>query len=588
METIPTQYTWDLEAMFASQEEFDEQMKEAKKLLWELKAMEGHICDSIQSFCSYMDKDELLGCFLEDLVVYAKMSTDVTASDEAKQKNLAAAMTLMQQASIELNFASLELIHHKDTIQTYLAQDVCKDYRFPMYELFRTLPHRLSDEQEQLLSEVQELTSAAQETFQSFRVEFEPVIVDGKEEFLNGATYHEFLKNKNETVRKEAFEKYFKEYKRYENVFANLLVTHAKGQVFHARQRHYQSALEASLFQDEATAELFHNVLDMANKKYHSYLHEYYHMKKELLHLTEQHVYDIALEMSDDVQQTYTIEECFDILYQALQPLGDEYVSLLRKAKEERWIDFYPSKEKRTGAYSWGTYRSHPYILTNFTGSYESLSTLAHELGHSMHSYFSNRANRPMLAGYKIFVAEVASTVNEILLNRYLLDHTTDEKVKCSILADLMDQLIGTLYRQPMFAKFEEQLHTWVQNREPVSSFRLTNYYWKLNQEYFGDAVIVDELQKYGCYYIPHFYYNFYVYKYTLGMSVALSFANEILKGNTQPYLDFLHKGGSEPCIEELKQAGVDPCKEKVYEDAFTFFKETMDEFYDIYTSVHK
>lgn len=574
-----TAYTWDLKAMFASQSEFEEMVGETKILLQSCLERKGHICDSIDTFISYMNDDENLGKYLENLVVYAKMSTDVFPNNEQNQKNLATAMTLMQQASIDLNFASLELMEHKDIIDEYLNHERCQDFRFPMYELFRTLPHRLSDEQEKMMSEIQELASIPQETFQSFRVEFEPVLVNGKEEFLNGATYHEFLKNKDVNVRRDAFENYFKEYKRYENVFANLLIGHAKGQVFNARTRHYENALSASLFQDEATPELFHKVLEMANHKYHDYLNEYYAMKKDILQLTEQHVYDIALEMVDEIDQKYTIEECFDILYQALAPLGEDYITLLHKAKEERWIDYYPSKEKRTGAYSWGTYDSHPYILTNFTGSYESLSTLAHELGHSMHSYYSNHANRPMLAGYKIFVAEVASTVNEVLLNTYLLKTSTDKKMKANILANLLDQLIGTLYRQPMFAQFEEQLHTWIENREPIASSTLTEYYLKLNQEYFGDSVIVDELQKYGCYYVPHFYYNFYVYKYTLGMSTALSFAKEILNGNVQPYLDFLHKGGSEPCIKQLQQAGVDPCSDAIYDDAFTFFKETMDEF---------
>lgn len=583
-DTIETQYTWDLSAMFKNQEAFNDTLQQAKNLLKTQKEKEGHICDDMNTFIAYMEDDEKLSGFIEDLVVYAKMSTDVNPNDDQQQKNLASSMTLMQQASIELNFATMELINHKDTIEEYLKDPRCHDYQYPMSELFRTIPHRLDDKTENLMSEVQELTSISQETFQSFRVEFEPVMVDGKEMFLNGATYHDFLKNKQESVRKEAFEKYFKEYKRYENVFANMLIGHAKGQVFNARNRNYQNALEASLFQDEASPELFHKVLTMANEKYHSYLHEYYAMKKSILNLKEQHVYDIALEMVQEVDQEYTIEECFDILYEALAPLGEEYIGLLHRAKEERWIDFYPSKDKRTGAYSWGTYHSHPYILTNFTGSYESLSTLAHELGHSMHSYFSNTSQRPMLAGYKIFVAEVASTVNEVLLNKYLLKNSTDEKMKANILANLMDQLIGTLYRQPMFAKFEEQLHTWIQNREPIASTTLTDYYLKLNQDYFGEAVIVDELQKYGCYYIPHFYYNFYVYKYTLGMSVALSFAKQILEGNEQPYLDFLHKGGSESPIDELKHAGVDPCEDRVYDDAFTFFKETMEEFKTLLT----
>lgn len=576
---IEEKYKWDLSSLYQSQQAFDKDYEKAQQLLDELKTYKDHICDTKESFIQFMNIDEAFSGYIENLFVYAKMCTDVEPEDEQHQHNLAKANALMQQSSIDMTFVTLELIAHKQVIEQYLKDEQCKDFRYPMEELFRTIPHRLDDDREQLLSQVHELTNIAQDTFQSLRVEFEPVMVDGKEEFLNGATYREFLKHKDKSVRKEAFEHYFKEYKRYENVFANTLIGHTKGQVFFAKTRNYANALEASLFKDGASAELFHKVLHMANEKYRPFLHDYYALRKSILNLDQQHVYDTNLDLVEQVQHSYSIDESFDILYQALAVLGEEYVSLLRRAKEERWIDFMPSKGKRTGAYSWGTYSSNPYILTNFTGSYESLSTLAHELGHSMHSYFSHKNNRPLLANYKIFVAEVASTVNEILLNQYLLKTTQDKKVKASILANLLDQLIGTLYRQPMFAQFEEQLHTWVQERKPVSSTTLTDYYLTLNKAYFGDSVIVDELQKYGCYYIPHFYYNFYVYKYTVGMSVALSFVRKIQAGDTKDYLTFLQKGGSEPCIDQLIHAGVDPCSDAVYDDAFTYFKQILEEF---------
>lgn len=576
---IQETWKWNLDSLYHNQQEFLDDYQKAESLLQELKAKEHHICDTMDCFCAFLDGDEQLSGYIENLYVYAKMTTDVEPENEEYQQNLAIATTFMQKASIELNFATLELIHHKATIETYLAKPQCKDYRYPMQELFRTIPHRLTDKEEQLLSQIGELTSVPAETYQSFRPEFEPVIVNGKEQFLNGATYREFLKNKDVNVRKEAFEHYFIEYKKYENVFANTLIGNAKGQVFMANTRNYKDALEASLFQDDANEQLFQTVLRCANETYRPYLHEYYQMRKQILHLEEQHIYDVSLDMVEQVNQQYEIDESFAILYKALAPLSDEYVTLLKRAKTERWIDFMPSKGKRTGAYSWGTYKSNPYILTNFTGSYESLSTLAHELGHSMHSYFSNTSNRPMLAGYKIFVAEVASTVNEVLLNTYLLQNSEDKKMKAYILANLLEQLAGTLYRQPMFAQFEYQLHVWIQQRQPVSSATLTDYYLKLNQEYFGNSVIVDELQKYGCYYIPHFYYNFYVYKYSVGMAVALSFVKKILAGDAASYLNFLQKGGSEPCIDQLKNAGVDPCSESVYQDAFEFFKETMDQF---------
>lgn len=575
-------YTWDLSSLFVDQDAFDEQLKKSSALLEDLCARKGKICVSMESYITFMNDQELFERGLENLYVYAKMSTDVEPKDMQNQQNLAAAANLLQKAQNDLTFVSLELIHHADQIREYLKDEQCRDFRYPMEELFRTIPHRLSDEMEQFLSEVNEIASVPDETFQSIRLTFDDVDVNGKKEFLNGATYHEFLRNKNVNVRRQAFEHYFKEYGNMENAFANLLIGNAKGQVLNAKTRHFDSALQASLFQDGVDETLYNKILVMANEKYIAYLHEYFALKKQVLGIEDFHEYDISLDMEPSCDMHYTIEECRDILKKALHVLGDDYVSVIDQAFEQRWIDFYPSKDKRTGAYSWGTYDSNPYILTNFTGSYDSLSTLAHELGHSMHSYYSKKNNRPLLADYKIFVAEVASTVNEILLNRYLLQTSEDPAYRRYILSSLMEQFVGTCYRQPMFAQFEKDLHEWIENRMPISSKTITDRCLQLNKEYFGDAVIVDELQKYGFYYVPHFYYNFYVYKYTLGMSVAISFVKEILSGNVAPYRAFLTKGGSESPVDELKHAGVDPTSDKVYDDSFTFFKEIMEEFKEL------
>lgn len=575
-------YTWDLSSLFVDQDAFDEQLKKSSALLEDLCARKGNICVSMESYITFMNDQELFERGLENLYVYAKMSTDVEPKDMQNQQNLAAAANLLQKAQNDLTFVSLELIHHADQIREYLKDEQCRDFRYPMEELFRTIPHRLSDEMEQFLSEVNEIASVPDETFQSIRLTFDDVDVNGKKEFLNGATYHEFLRNKDVNVRRQAFEHYFKEYGNMENAFANLLIGNAKGQVLNAKTRHFDSALQASLFQDGVDETLYNKILVMANEKYIAYLHEYFALKKQVLGIEDFHEYDISLDMEPSCDMHYTIEECRDILKKALHVLGDDYVSVIDQAFEQRWIDFYPSKDKRTGAYSWGTYDSNPYILTNFTGSYDSLSTLAHELGHSMHSYYSKKNNRPLLADYKIFVAEVASTVNEILLNRYLLQTSEDPAYRRYILSSLMEQFVGTCYRQPMFAQFEKDLHEWIENRMPISSKTITDRCLQLNKEYFGDAVIVDELQKYGFYYVPHFYYNFYVYKYTLGMSVAISFVKEILSGNVAPYRAFLTKGGSESPVDELKHAGVDPTSDKVYDDSFTFFKEIMEEFKEL------
>lgn len=572
-------YTWDLSSLFPNQQAFEKQLADSEAQLADLCAQKGHISDTIESYIAFLNDQERFERGLENLYVYAKMCTDVTPKEMIHQQNLASAANLMQKAQLDLTFVSLELIQHAEVIRTYLQDERCRDFRYPMEELFRTIPHRLNDEMETLLSEVNEIAAVPDETFQSMRLTFEDVIVDGKKEFLNGATYHEFLRNPDAKVRRQAFEHYFREYGHFENAFANLLIGNAKGQALNAKVRRFDSALQASLFQDGVDETLYNKILSMANEKYIGLLHDFFAMKKRVLGIEEFHEYDIALDLEPSYDVHYTIEECRAILKEALRVLGENYVEVLDQAFTQRWIDFYPSKEKRTGAYSWGTYDSHPYILTNFTGSYDSLSTLAHELGHSLHSYYSNRNNRPMLAGYQIFVAEVASTVNELLLSHHLLQTSESPAYRRYILSNLMEQFVGTCYRQPMFAQFEKDLHTWVETRTPISSKTITDRCLQLNKAYFGDAVIVDDLQKYGFYYVPHFYYNFYVYKYTLGMSAAISFVKEILRGNAAPYRDFLTKGGSEAPLDELKHAGVDVLSDQVYEDAFSFFQETMAQF---------
>lgn len=581
---IDSQMTWDLRFLFENQEAFNAQFADARKEVELLsKALtKGEPVAGKAQFIRFMEHQETLERYLNNLISYAKMSSDVEPENTLNQENLARSYTLYQQVSQALSSLPLQLIEHREQIEEWLKEDDCRDFRYPMEEVFRTIPHRLNEEQEALLAQAGELIRNPQETFESFRLQFEPVTVDGKEAFLNEGTYQQFLKSRDPKVRKEAFEHFFTAYKTYQNVFMNLLSGHAKGQIFEARLRKFPSALEASLFEDGVDKALFDKVLCMANEKYLDGIHRYFAVRKQVGKLDVQHVYDIQIPLVDAVDINYTIDDSFTILKNALAPLGEHYVQLLEQAKRERWIDFLPCPGKQGGAYSGGTYDSRPYVLTNFTNDYPSLSTLAHELGHSMHSWYSRHQNRPMLSQYTIFVAEVASTVNEILLNRYLLDQSESKEEKAYLLSNLLNQLVGTLYRQPMYAEFEKQLYSMLENEEALSSQKLTSLYMELSKAYYGDAVEVDDLQRYHCYHIPHFYFNFYVYKYTLGMSVALSFAKKILAGHTKEYLEFLTKGGSESPLDELIHAGVDPREDSVYDDAFTFFEKTLDEFCDL------
>lgn len=576
---IETSLTWDLSSMFESQEVYDQTMEAAQTNLQKICDMKGTIASSKENFITFMNLKELLTRQISNLVVYANMATDVDPDDEQSQMNLAKSYALHQQANIKTAFVSLELIKGKDSIDQYLQDEDCKDFIYPMEDLYRSIPHRLDEEKESILAQFGDICQTPSNAFDAFRLEHKPVIVDGKEEFLNGGTYQIFLKNKDVNVRKQAFDNLFGEYKKYQNLFMNLLTGNAKAQSLEAKFRHFDSALEASLFEDGVTPELFELILKNANETYVSNLHEYFALRKKILKLEEQHPYDVSLPLVQSVSKKYSIDDAFAILKEALKPLGEDYVAMLDVARSERWFDFMPHEKKRSGAYSSGTYDSKPFMLLNFTGEYESVSTMAHEFGHSMHSYYARSCNRPLLSHYTIFVAEVASTVNELLLNHYLLQNSDDEMYKASLLNNLLNQLVGTLYRQPMFARFEEQLHSRMEKGEALSSKDLTDLYHELNKNYFGDAVEIDELQRYGCYRIPHFYYNFYVYKYTLGMSVAINFARRIIKGDVEDYRRFLTRGGSMAPLDQLIEAGCDPRKQEVYDDAFTYFKEVLDDF---------
>ena len=573
---IETKYTWDLTKLFPDQQAFDNALAKAKQGLAALIAMKGHLADTKDHFICYMETKEDMERYLEQCIVYANMSCDVEPSIPQNTMNKAAAMQVYQQAMTGLSFCDVELIEAKEAIDSYLQDEACSDFRYPMSELFRTIPHRLDAEKEQLLAEIGEIATAPAQIYDAFRMRFDPVMVDGEEQLLSDATYTSFLFHPDVEVRKQAFTNLYQEYERYGNAFAQMLKGHAKGQVFNAKMRNFSSALEASLFADGADQTLYDKVLHMANEKYKQARHDFFAFRKEQLGLKEQHTYDLLLPYIKDVNVSYTIEESFDIIRKALAPLGETYGKLLTRAQEERWVDCFPHEQKVGGAYSGGCHDSLPYILTNFTGNYDSLSTLAHELGHSMHSYFSRTTQRPLLSDYRIFVAEVASTVNEILLNNYLLKTSDDRQYRKYILANLLEQLVGTLYRQPMYAKFESHLHELIEQDQPVSSSVLTDYFIQLSKDYYGESVCIDELEGYKCYYIPHFYYNFYVYKYTLGMAVALSFVKKIEAGEVADYLAFLSKGGSESPIDELVHAGVDPRSDAVYDDAFTYFEDVL------------
>lgn len=582
---IAVEETWDLSTIYDSDEKFYEDLESAKILLKEVTMYKGRITNSLHTFHEFLTKKDSAERYVSKLYCYAHLQCDVEPKNQTYQTMLASVMNVVEASSVELSFVDNEICNHEDIVREYLQDSQMRVYEYHISSILAYKPHILDPEQETLLAKVDAISDTSSQVFDSLRLEYEDVIVDGKPKTLNSATMNKFLKNEDENIRLQAYQKFFKEYKKYENTFATTLAGTMKKDAFYANVRKFDSSLEASVFADDVPSDLFFKVLKMANEKYRHLFHRYNQIKKDAMHKETLYNYDLSVPLVKSIDKKYTIDECFSIILDCLQPFGEDYLDIIKKAKEERWIDFHPTTGKRIGAYSSGSYDTNPFILMNFIGDYNSLSTMIHELGHSAHTYLSSHHQEFVNSHYRIFVAEVASTVNETLLINRMINTASSKEEKAYFIYEQLENCVGLLYRQPMFADFEYKLHTMAEENQPLSSKVITDLYEKLNQEYYGDSVTLDEYTGWSCYYVPHFYYNYYVYKYTLGMTVALAIVNRILHGDSKQvdcYLNFLKSGGSKSPVDLLKAAGVDPLDDAIYDDAFQYFEDLLNQFEEL------
>ncbi len=582
---IDEKYTWDLSQIYVSNDLFYQDLEIAKELLKNLINQRDSFLDSLESCLKFHEENTKLDRYASKLYCFAHLHCDVEPQNQEYQTMLSSVLSFLNEYTIALDFYSNQMIDNDKIVKGYLQDESLKDYRYSISEVLREKEHILSQEMETLLSKTGAMSEVSEKVFDALRLEYEDVLVDGEKKTLNSATLSEFLKHKDRDVRKQAYHHFFKEYKKFENVFAATLSGIMEKDAFYANVRNFNDPLEASLFNDNVPTDLFYKILDKANKEYRPLFHRYNALKKRILKFDTMYNYDLSVPLVESIDKKYSIEECFDIINEALKPLGEDYLKIINKAKEERWIDYYPTKGKRIGAYSSGCYDTNPYILMNFIGDYNSLSTMIHELGHSVHTYLSNSNQHPANASYRIFVAEVASTVNETFLIQYMLDHSQTKEEKAYFLYELLENCVGLIFRQPMYAHFEHILHNQAKDHIPMSAQTITELYDKINDEYYGDDVVNDELVGHSCFYIPHFYYNYYVYKYTLGMTVALAIVSRILNGDKDQvlyYLNFLKSGGSLSPVELLKNAHVDPLDDSIYDDAFHYFEDILNQFEEL------
>lgn len=579
-------YKWDLSKIYKDPQEFYQDITTCQTLLDQLALYEGQLCKSIENFIDFLKTRDEMSMLVNKAYCFAHLNCDVEPKNQEYQKMMATVMSVLQQASIKLVYVDNEICKNDETVAKYLEDERLKNYRYSINNILAYKPHLLDDSQEMLVAKVDNIADVSEQVFDSLRLEFEDVEVNGQKKTLNQATLNKFLKNKDVQVRKDAYHKFFKEYQKFENTYATTLAGVMKKDAFYSDIRHFETPLEASVFNDDVPSSLFFKILEKANKEYRHLFHRYNRLKKELSGIDDFYNYDLNIPLVKSISKKWTIEQCFDIINKALAPFGQDYLDIINKAREERWIDYYPTPGKRGGAYSSGSYLTQPYILMNFIGDYNSMSTLIHELGHSVHTYLSSHNQEFVNSNYRIFVAEVASTVNETLLINYMMEHAQSVEEKKYYIYEQLENCVGLIFRQPMFADFEHQLHMMAQNNEPMSSQVITDLYAKLSQEYFGDDVKMDDLVGWSCYYVPHFYYDYYVYKYTLGMTVALAIVKRILAGDQQQvdnYLNFLKSGGKESPVDLLTHAGVNPLDDAIYDDAFKYFEDLLNEFENLF-----
>ena len=575
-------YLWDLSSIIESAAEFERQFKEAQAQVSAFSTWQGHVGENPrQAIREAMEMNRLL----ERLLVYAAMYADQDGGDSQAQDQLTRARSLAAKAESAVSFLQPELLSLPE--QTLL--DMKNDPDFSEYDVFvddllRNKPHTLSAKEERLLAMTNELMGAPDAVYTMLSdvdMPF-PVVKDeeGNQVKLSNAMYGRLIRSRNREVRRGAFEAMMKGYNDYRQTYAATYRYSVKGDVVGARARNFDSAIEASLFPDRIPVAVYDNLLS-GIEAMRPAMKKYMELRKKKLGLDEVHLYDLYVSIVDDFDMKLTYPEAFQVVKKGLAPLGEHYAQLLDEAYNNHWIDVYENRGKHSGAYSWGTYGAHPYVLMNFTEDLNGTTTLAHELGHAMHSWHSNHAQPFAKAGYSLFVAEVASTCNEVLLMRHLLKKTTDKKQRAYLINHFMDQFKGTVYRQTMFAEFELAMGKMAEGGQALTADALCQKYHALNKLYFGPDMVSDDQIALEWARIPHFFYNYYVFQYATGFSAAVAIANRILKEGAPAVADykkFLSGGCSTDPISLLKIAGVDMSSPEPVNSALALFGELVDE----------
>ncbi|MDG4590381.1 oligoendopeptidase F [Enterococcus faecium] len=585
-EELPENLTWDLTKIFSSDQEFDEKYLELSEELKQSEKHKGTLDQGASQFLNAIEFVLRVYRQTEVIYVYAHLKNDQDTGNTDYQALYARASSLFSKVSEAVSWFEPEILQlSDDQIWQYFKEEPKLEvYRHYIQQIVDNRAHVLSAEQESLLAGAGEIFDASSDTFAVLNnadLVF-PTIEGENGEIvqLSHGVYGQLLESTDRRVREAAFKGLYSVYEQFRNTFASTLGTHIKGHNFKAKVRNYSSAREASLSNNHIPESVYDTLVDVVNKHL-PLLHRYMELRKHLLEVEKLHMYDLYTPVLGEAPITFTYEEAKEKALEALKPMGEEYMAIVEKAFSERWIDVVENKGKRSGAYSSGSYDTNPYILLNWHDTLDQLFTLVHEMGHSVHSYFT-RSNQPYVYGdYSIFLAEIASTTNENILTEYLLETEKDPRVRAYVLNHYLDGFKGTVFRQTQFAEFEHFMHTEDEKGVPLTSEYLSDSYGKLNAKYYGPAVEEDPEIKFEWSRIPHFYYNYYVFQYSTGFSAASALAKKIL--NQEPealenYLAYLKAGNSDYPVEVMKKAGVDMTQAAYIEDAMSMFEQRLNE----------
>lgn len=583
-EEIAPQYKWRLEDLFPSEDAWEQELKRLEKIVPEAARFKGTL-NNMESVLEMLRFTDEISLALERLFVYARMSRD---TDNACSKYVSwvdRVTSLMVRYDESTSYIRPELNDIDSELLLEWAGDArMKDYDYQLRELVRGKKHVLSDESERILAlsgEIGDSYDTIYTMLSDVDLQFAPIKDEtGGEQPMSHGRYRLYLESRRRDIRRQAYESMYKAYESQINTVAAIYGSSVKKDVFYTRARNFPSCRERALFGGDIPVSVYDGLLDAVGEKL-PVLHDYVALRKRVLGLDDLKMYDMYVPMFEAFEGEYTFEDACSLVLEALAPLGEKYTSVLKKAFSEGWIDVYETKGKSSGAYSWGAYGTHPYMLLNFQGRLDDAFTLAHEAGHSMHSYFSDEAQSYPKAQYLIFVAEVASTVNEVLMLKHLINKTEDEAVKKYLLEFFLEQFRTTVFRQTMFAEFELIAHEHAEKGESLTREWLCETYGGLNKKYYGMSVETDQLISLEWARIPHFYRAFYVYQYATGFCAAVAIASRILKEG-QPavsdYMKFLSSGGSNAPIELLKLAGVDLSDRIVLNSSLEEFSRTLNE----------